>query len=275
MTWATYAAGSNLSNAGDMNIGDLENTGIEFNISTRPIVTKNLTWTSDFNVAWNKNEITRLAEGADYNTGKISAGTGGTIQKQEVGHPAYSFYVFQQVYDQNGDPIEGEFVDRNKDGQITDDDKYLCHSRDPKVTMMWSNTVNYKNWDFGIVLRANIGNYVYNDFQASNSSKSSTLSTPLSNLLNDTFLFNELDDQGIHSDYFVQNASFIRCDNITLGYTFPDLLNNNLRLRLYGAVQNPFVITKYKGLDPEVFSGIDSNVYPRPMTFSLGVVAQF
>ncbi|MBQ9076964.1 MAG: TonB-dependent receptor [Muribaculaceae bacterium] len=275
LTWATYAAGSNLSNAGNMNIGDLENTGIEFTLSTRPIVTKDLTWTSDFNVAWNKNKITRLAEGGDFETGGISFGTGNTIQKHEVGHPAYSFYVFQQVYDAEGNPIEGEFVDRNGDGQITKDDKYLCHSKDPKVTMTWSNTVNWKNWDFGIVLRANLGNYVYNDVQASNCSKSANSSTPLSNLMSGTFLFEDLGDQGAHSDYFVQNASFLRCDNITLGYTWSNLLNDNLRLRLYGAVQNPFVITNYKGLDPEVFSGIDRDVYPKPITFSLGVVAQF
>ena len=275
LTWATFAAGSNLSNAGNMNIGDLENIGVEFTISARPIVTKEFTWQSDFNVAWNKNKITRLADGADYQTGSITAGTGGTIQKHEVGHPAYSFYVYQQVYDENGDPIEGEFVDRNLDGQITEADMYLCHSKDPKVTMSWSNTLNWKNWDFGITLRANLGNYVYNNFQAANSSISATSSTPLSNLMSGVHLFNDLGLKGVKSDYFIQNASFLRCDNISLGYTWSELMNEKLRLRLYGAVQNPFVITKYKGLDPEIFSGIDNNVYPRPVTFTLGVVAQF
>lgn len=275
LTWATYAAGSNLSNAGNMNIGDLENTGVEFTISTRPIVTKDFTWNSDFNVAWNKNEITRLAEGSNYTTGGISAGTGGTIQKHEVGYPAYSFYVYEQVYDADGNPIEGQFVDHNGDGEITEADKYLYHSKDPKVTMSWSNTFNYKNWDLGIVLRSNIGNYVYNDLQAGNSSKTATASAPLSNLMADTFLFNDVDLKQAQSDYFVQNASFVRCDNITLGYTWTNLLNDALRLRVYGAVQNPFVITKYKGLDPEVFSGIDNSPYPRATTYSIGVVAQF
>ena len=275
LTFANYPAGSNLTNKGNMNIGDLENIGVEFTLTARPIVTKDFTWTSSYNVAWNKNKITRLAEGADTQTGGISAGTGGTIQKHEVGHPAYSFYVYEQVYDKNGNPLEGVFVDRNGDGQINEADKYLYHSRDPKVTMTWNNTFNWKNWDFGFVLRANIGNWMYNNNQAANVSKRANAALPLSNLMADTFLFETSDITTIMSDYFVQNASFLRCDNITLGYTWQNLLNNHLRLRLYGAVQNPFVITKYKGLDPEVFSGIDNGVYPKPTTFSLGVVASF
>lgn len=275
LTFANYPAGSNLTNKGNMNIGDLENIGVEFTLTARPIVTKDFTWTSSYNVAWNKNKITRLAEGADTQTGGISAGTGGTIQKHEVGYPAYSFYVYEQVYDKNGNPLEGVFVDRNGDGQINEADKYLYHSRDPKVTMTWNNTFNWKNWDLGFVLRANIGNWMYNNNQAANVSKRANAALPLSNLMADTFLFETSDITTIMSDYFVQNASFLRCDNITLGYTWQNLLNNHLRLRLYGAVQNPFVITKYKGLDPEVFSGIDNGVYPKPTTFSLGVVASF
>ena len=279
LTWATAPAGSNLTNAMNTNIGDLENTGIEFNINTRPVVTRDFTWTSDFNISWNKNKITKLTDGDDPGyfiaTGGISAGTGTNIQAHMVGHPAYSFYVYQQVYDQNGDPIEGQFVDRNGDGQITEADKYIYHSRDPKVVFTWNNTFNYKNWDFGMVLRANIGNWVYNDFEAANTSISSTSSAPLSNLMSNRFLFNDLGVRGVQSDYFVRNASFLRCDNITIGYTWPNLLNDALRLRLYGAVQNPFVITKYNGLDPEVFGGIDNNLYPRPVTVSFGIVAQF
>lgn len=279
LTWVTVPAGSNLTNAMNTNIGDLENTGIEFNINTRPIVTRDFTWTSDFNISWNKNKITKLTDGDDPGyfiaTGGISAGTGTNIQAHMVGHPAYSFYVYQQVYDVNGDPIEGQFVDRNGDGQITEADKYIYHSRDPKVVFTWNNTFNYKNWDFGMVLRANIGNWVYNDFEAANTSISSTSSAPLSNLMSNRFLFNDLGVRGVQSDYFVRNASFLRCDNITIGYTWPNLLNDALRLRLYGAVQNPFVITKYNGLDPEVFGGIDNAVYPRPVTVSFGIVAQF
>ncbi|MCM1452719.1 MAG: TonB-dependent receptor [Clostridium sp.] len=274
LTWGNYPAGSNLSNMGNVNLGDLENYGLEFNITTRPIVTKELTWTSAVNVAWNKNKITRLNDSGNSTTGNI--GNGVNIQKHQEGYSAYSFYVYEQVYNEDGTPMEGVFVDRNGDGEITDADKYLYHSRDPKVTMSFNNTVNWKNWDFGISLRANLGNYVYAKNEADYCFISGTRTAPLSNIMNGVYLFEQ--DQtttNISSDYFVRNAGFLRCDNITVGYTWPELLDKQLRLRLYGAVQNPFVITKYKGLDPEVFSGIDSNIYPRPVTFTLGVIATF
>lgn len=277
LTRSPYPAGSNISNAGNMNLGDLENIGLEFNITARPIVNNIFRWTSAFNIAWNKNKITRLADGADtvVNDSGISLGKGNKIQKHQVGYPAFSFYVYEQVYDANGNPMEGVYVDQNGDGEITVDDKIIYHSRDPKVTMNWSNTFNYKNWDFGITLRASLGNWVYNDAQASTAIKEVNNSLPLANLNNTSFLFNKTTNELACSSYFVQNASFLRCDNITLGYTWDNLLDNRLRLRLYGACQNPFVITKYKGLDPEIFSGIDSSVYPRPITFSFGVVASF
>ena len=183
--------------------------------------------------------------------------------------------IYEQVYDQNGDPLEGVFVDRNGDGKINEADKYFYHCPTPKVTMTWNNTVNWRNWDFGIVFRANIGNWLYNSNMAGTTDMASNNALPLSNMMNDTFLFEDQSSLTKLSDYFVQNASFVRCDNITLGYTWSNLFHDNLRLRLYGAVQNPFVITKYKGVDPEVASGIDGSVYPRPTTYSLGVVATF
>lgn len=275
LTYAPYPAGSNISNAGNMNLGDLENTGIEFSVTARPIVNKVFTWTSSFNVAWNKNKITRLAEGVTSSCGPSISTTGDKIQIHQVGKPAYSFYVYEQVYDAAGNPMEGVFVDQNGDGQINENDKILYHSRDPKVTMNWNNTFNYKNWDFGISLRSNLGNWVYNYTQAGNSVKETNASLPLSNLMNNTFLFEKTATTTKMSSHFVQNASFVRCDNITVGYTWDNLLNDQLRLRLYGACQNPFVITKYKGLDPEIFSGVDNEVYPHPLTFSFGVVASF
>lgn len=273
LTYTTYAAGSNLGPDGPMNIGDLTNKGIEVNLITRPIVTKNFTWSSNLNVAYNKNEITHLAAGKDIPTGDI--GNQVNVQIQREGCAANSFYVFEQVYGTDGNPIEGAYVDRNQDGKITDDDKYIFHSPDPKWTANWQNTFNIKNWDFGISLRANFGNWVYNQTQQSNCFASVTATAPISNILADSFIFENKNTQTMVSDYFVQNASFIRCDNITAGYTFENLLNNALRLRLFAAVQNPFVITKYKGIDPEVFSGRDSGVYPKPITVTLGLVATF
>ena len=269
----SYPAGSNITNKGNMNIGDLTNTGFEFNIVTRPIVTREFTWTSSYNIGYNRNKITHLADGADTSFGGV--GTDLQAQKHAVGQPAGSFYVYEQVYDQNGDPLEGVFVDRNGDGKISEADKYFYHAPSPKVTMTWNNTFNYKDWDFGFVLRANIGNWLYNSNMAGTTDISSNNALPLSNMMNDTFLFENQSTITKLSDYFVQNASFIRCDNITLGYTWRNLFEKGLRVRLYGAVQNPFVITKYKGLDPESAGGIDSGVYPRPLTVSFGVVASF
>ena len=144
--------------------------------------------------------------------------------------------------------------------------------------MSWSNTVNWRNWDFGIVLRAAFGNYAYNQNQMGNSFVSATATAPLSNILDNTYIFQSTRNTELMlSNHWVQNASFVRCDNITVGYTWDKLLKDRLRLRLFGAVQNPFVITKYKGLDPEVVynNGIDNSVYPRPVSFTVGVVANF
>ena len=183
----------------------------------------------------------------------------------------------QQVYDSNGDPLPGQYVDQNADGIIDDKDKIIYHSPDPKVTMTWNNTFNWRNWDLGIVLRANIGNYVYNGPLYDRNRLSAVSGYQLNNIIRDEYVFPAFvkNEQLILSDYYVENASFVRCDNITLGYTFDNLLNNNLRLRLFGAVQNPFVITGYRGLDPEIFDGIDNNRYPRPVTATLGLVATF
>ena len=205
----------------------------------------------------------------------MPTGTGGGLQYHLVGEPAFSYLVYQQVYDAAGNPVEGQYVDQNADGIINDDDKIIYHSPDPKMTFTWNNSFNYKNWDLGISLRANLGNYVYNAPRYDRTRLDGVSGYMLTNLMRDEYLFSTTDDYLCLSDYFVENASFIRCDNITLGYTFPELLNNALKLRLFGAVQNPFVITKYKGLDPEVFSGIDNNMYPRPITCTLGVVATF
>ncbi len=281
LSYVTVAPGSATTNMMDQNIGTLRNIGVEATIGARVIDTEDFVWQTSYNVAWNQNEITKLNNTNDpdsyVTTGGISGGTGNTVQAHKVGYPAYTFLLYEQVYDQDGFPIEGCYVDQNGDGTIDDDDRVFKHSRDPKVTMSWNNTFTYKNWDLGFSLRASIGNYVYNDVASTHSTLSSTFNNDsLGNLLVSDYYFQGGQTTNTYlSDYWLENAGFVRCDNITLGYTWPELLNNNLRLRLYGAVQNPFVITKYRGLDPEVFGGIDNNVYPRPITFTLGVVATF
>ena len=166
-------------------------------------------------------------------------------------------------------------MDQNADGKIDGNDLINYHSPEPKVTLNWNNNFSYKNWDLSFALRANFGNYVYNGPRYSRTNLATVDQYGLNNLLRDEFIFPSNPEQLCLSDYWVENASFLRCDNITLGYTWPGLIDDQLRLRLYGAVQNPFVITKYKGLDPEVFDGIDNNVYPRPVSFTIGLIATF
>ncbi len=281
LSFVTVPVGSATTNMMNQNIGTLENQGVEFSITARPVVTKDFTWTLNYNVAYNKNKITKLNNDGSYvEVGGYSAGTGGTCQVHAVGYPAFSFFLFEQVYDENGNPKEGVYVDQNGDGVINDDDRRIRYSKDPKVTMTFGNTFNWKNWDFGFSLRANLGNYVYADAIAGNSNIDNCYKNDKVNNLIDAggYYFTGTKNSTIgvqKSDYWVRNASFLRCDNITLGYTWPGLLGNQLRLRVYGAVQNPFVITKYKGLDPENYDGIDRDVYPRSITGTLGVVATF
>ena len=268
--------GLNTSDYLTTNIGTLRNYGLEVNIGTKPVVTDNLVWTSNLNIAWNRNKITELTgQGSMQPNPDRGLGYGGNLQWFIQGEAANTYRVYQQVYDNDGKPVLGQYVDQNGDGQITDADLINFHSPEPKVTFNWQNNVNWKNWDFGIVLRASVGNWVFNQMERDRCNIATVDRYGLNNVIKNDFYFNNAEQAYALSDYFVQNASFIRCDNITVGYTWDNLLNNALRLRLYGACQNPFVITKYKGLDPEVFSGIDNNIYPRPVSFTLGLIATF
>lgn len=273
----TVAPGAATSNEMIQNIGTLRNLGLEATISAKPVMTEDFTWNTAFNVAWNNNEITKLnsSNDPDYFAPQGGmGGTGNTCQAFKVGYPAYTFALYEQVYDEQGLPIEGCYIDQNGDGQISSADLVFKHHKDPTVTMSWNNTFSYKGWDLGFQLRAAIGNYVYNNIRAKRSFLANTYTnSTLRNLVESDVYFNS---SQYYSDYWLENAGFVRCDNITLGYTFRDLFNAGFgSLRLYGAVQNPFVITRYKGVDPEVPDGIDTNVYPRPVSFTFGVVATF
>lgn len=271
-------AGSNLTNEIYTNIGSLRNEGIEFTLNAKPISTKDWFWDITYNIAYNSNKITKLNQSNDPDyyipVGGIGGGTGNTVQAHKVGHSAYSFLLYEQVYDADGKPIEGLYVDQNGDGTIDQADLRLHKSRDPKVVMSLTSRLEYKKFDFSFTLRANLGNYVYDNVLSQNSSYSGIYTSAgyLNNLMTRGTKFKNVNYM---SDYYLRNASFLRCDNITLGYTWENLWKDKLKLRLYGAVQNPFVITKYKGLDPEVFSGIDNNVYPRPVNCLLGVIISY
>ena len=286
---ATVPAGSNFRNQVMSNIGSMYNMGVETSLHWLAVNAKDFNWTMDYNFNYNYNKITNLNGGSDPDyfvpTGGISAGTGGNIQAQHVGNAVNSFHVFQQAYDQNGKPLEGVVVDRNSDGKITDADKYYYKAPAAPVTMGFASRFEYRNWDLGFALRASLGNYVYNDAFASTSNMSNSEIYPKSKFLvnrpKDVVADNWLSTEttSTQTDYWVQNASFLKMDNVTLGYSFANLLKqgswNGITGRIYGTVNNVFCLTKYKGLDPEVFNGIDNNLYPRPISFILGLNLNF
>ena len=283
INWASVSAGSNFRNQVISNIGSLENKGVEASLTVRPIVTENFQWEVTANFTYNKNEITELTgESSLILTGGISAGTGNQVQAHTPGYPKRSFYVFQQVYDENGIPLEGVYVDRNADGIINDSDRYLYKSPDAPYTAGLSSRFQFWNWDFGFGLRANFDNYVYWDKEAGYSNVSKRYDSSfgyLQNVIPGAVERNWSTYDHALSDYFVHNASFLKCDNITLGYSFDNLFKggayNGITGRIYASATNVFTITKYKGIDPEVFGGIDNNMYPRPFTVQLGVNLNF
>lgn len=284
--------GQNFSNKVWSNIGSLNNMGVELSLIGRIIETKDLKWELNYNVSHNRNKITELTisngKNAIIPVGGISAGTGNNVQAFTVGQPANIFYVYQQVYDANNKPIEGEYVDRSgpdgtPDGIINDDDRYFYKKPSADVLMGLASKLTYKDFDFSFTLRASIGNYMYNDVDARSaqigetsiysSSGDGFFSNKPVSVYETNFTKNATNYY--LSDYYIQNASFVRCDNISLGYSFKNLFKVLKTGRIYATVQNPFVITKYKGLDPEVFDGIDRSIYPRPMISMIGLSLNF
>ena len=280
----SIASGIGFGNYKTMNIGDLENTGVEFNIVARPVVTKDFTWQVNYNIGWNKNKITHLnAAGGDFFlTGdKISAGQNNQVMVNKEGYPTNSFYVYQQVYDEAGNPIEGQFVDRNGNGILDAGDKYVYKKSAADVLMGMTNKFIYKDWDFSFTLRASLNNYLYNDFLSNKCNGANIFANGAwNNTTADAIALGFTGKSDYYmSDYFVQNASFLKCDNITLGYSFKNCFKSEgfkgVSGRIYGLVQNPFVITNYSGIDPENGGGVDGGVYPRPRTYMIGVNLNF
>ena len=290
LNYAPTKALSAYRNQAWQNIGSLENKGIEATISWKPVQTKDWFWKLDYNITYNKNEITDLSgvseDGSPVPNTNIKIGVDRYLQYQQVGHPINSFYVFQQAYDSNGKPIENAVVDRNGDGQITQADKYFYKSPAAPVTMGLASRVEYKNFDFSFSLRASLGNYVYNNNEQGMANVNATEVWKSSLLYMNNYTYEAVNRNwqtyqitSQLSDYYVHNASFLKCDNITLGYSFNDLFKSasyhGLSGRLSIAAQNVFTITKYEGLDPEVGNGFDSNMYPRPFSVVVGLNLNF
>ena len=254
------------------NIGDMENKGIEVELNYTVVDTEDFGFSLSYNVAMNDNTITRLEN--EQNVGSL--GLGNNLQRHEEGKSPFAYYVYKQIYDANGKPIEGAYADLNGDGLINIDDRYFY--KDPYADVLMGLTANlrYKQFDLSVVSRASIGNYSYNQMSASSNLSQITNLSRLSNVhqdyLDTGFLF--FSDKNTVSDHYIQNASFFRLDNITLGYTFENAIQDN-PLRIYLTGDNLFVATNYNGIDPEITGGIDSNFYPRSRAIALGLDLTF
>jgi iron complex outermembrane receptor protein len=268
------AAGTNLTNYLLQNVGDMENKGIEVAVNVVPIEKKNLRWEIGVNFAYNKNEITRLTASDDpsylgVEVGDINGGVGNHIQIQQVGNPINSFYVFQQVYDEAGKPLEGVYVDRNHDGQITDNDRYVYYKPDADVNIGLNTELSYKKWTLSAAFRSSLGNYVYNNVASNTEMKADMWTNNFICNRVTTAPYSDFAQAQYRSDYYVQNASFLKLDKMTLAYNVCDWI------RVHLTAQNVFTITNYKGVDPEVKDGLDKNMYPRSRNFIVGASFNF
>ena len=252
----------------------MENKGIEVALNVVPIEQKDLRWEIGVNVAYNKNEITRLTASDDpsylgVETGDISGGVGNHIQIQQVGNPINSFYVFQQVYDEAGKPLEGVYVDRNRDGKITDDDRYVYYKPDADVNIGLNTELSYKKWTLSASLRSSLGNYVYNNVASNTEMKADMWTNNFICNRVESATYSDFSQAQYRSDYYVENASWLKLDKVTLAYNICDWARVNF------TAQNVFTITNYKGVDPGVGNGINNNMYPRPRTFLVGASFNF
>jgi TonB-dependent starch-binding outer membrane protein SusC len=286
--YVNVPAGTNLTNRILTNTGSLSNKGFEFGLNLVPIATKNVTWEFGFNYTHNVNKIISLNKLAGSNdssaieTGGIDGGAGNTIQVFKPGNSINSFFVYQQVYDLNGKPVEGVYVDQNKDGIINGKDKIVFNNGEPRNIMGFSSSLSIAKFTFGFIARAQTKAYAYNNI-ASNMGSLANLQNQAGylNNIHGSYFDTRFNSQQLLSNYYVENASFFKLDNVSAGYNFGAISKTNAssNLRITAMVQNVFMITKYSGLDPEVMAdgqgGIDKNYYPRARTYSLGLRLDF
>lgn len=279
-------AGANFTNQMTSNIGSLTSNGVEFNLDLTPVRTKDFYWNIGLNATWIDTKIRKLT--AIYNpeyigvpTGGISTGQGSNIQIHSEGYAPNTFYVFEQVYDENGYPIQNVFVDQDDNGIIDDKDLVRKHSPRPDVYFGLNMQFQYKAFDFGFNSHGSIGNYVFNDYNSARCSANYTFSNPSSvrNVPKAVYYEYRFKDpitvQQAKSDLFLENASFWKFDNITVGYTFQRLFKTDISARLSFTAQNIATITRYSGPDPEVSSGIANNAWPRPRSFVFGLTINY
>lgn len=264
------------------NVGSTESKGFELNLNLKPVSTDDFTLDVNTNIAYSYVKVTDLQDVTKLTTGSdLPTGTNVKVLEHAVGFQPNSFWVFQQLYGTDGQAIPGAFVDRNGDNQITNDDRYY-RQMTPNWTYGFGINITYKKWDFSSSFRGQIDGQIYNARKLSSGwvdKAIPTNSSSLSNVLDfysgeADLAFQNYNGNATFSDYFLENATFLRCENIVLGYRFDKIVKSS-SLRVYGAVNNPFIITKYTGQDPENFGGIDNNFYPRPTTYTFGLSLDF
>lgn len=276
--------GGNFSNYVYQNIGSMENKGVEVSLNLIPVQTENWHWSIGFSGTFQSTEIKTLPSEA-IEVGSGGGGTGNHLQRHVVGYAPYTFYLWQQVYDPDGNPIQDAVVDRDGDGQITNADRYMTNkSPNPDFYYGVNMKLSYKNWDLGFNGHGTVGNYMFNDVLCGG------VTTNYPDLVNKGYLINAqraVTKYGFNvgansvsqrcSDLFLEDASYFRLDDVSLGYTFRDVAKSDMSIRVAAGVQNVFVITNYSGLDPEcsVTGGIDSNIYPRPRIYSVRLGINF
>lgn len=272
-------AGTTFDKTITTNVGNVDSHGIEFTLNASPIQTKDWGWDLSFNMTWQKMKVKNLSLTESSTTTNTAVGPsidGYQFQVLSEGYAPYMFYVYHQLYDEKtGKPIEGAYADLNEDGDINSSDLYRYHSPAPDFIFGLSTSLRYKNWNLGMSFRANVGNYVYNGM-AMNTGAWSTVSynSYQLNNLNHSYLKTGFQNRQYLSDYYVENASFLKMDNLTLGYNF-GRITKWFSLNASAMIQNVFCITKYSGVDPEVPNGMDNSFYPRPRTFSLSLGLEF
>lgn len=272
-------AGTNFDKNILTNVGNVDSQGIEVSLNASPIQSKNWNWDVSFNMTWQKMKVKNLSLVEGGAATNISAGAsidGQNVQVLSEGYEPYMFYVYKQLYDaETGKPIEGAYADLNNDGEINSGDLYRYKSPTPDFIFGFSTSLNYKKWTLSTSLRANVGNYVYNGM-AMNTGAWETMSYNAFQLNNvhSSYLETGFQRRQHLSDYYVENGSFLKMDNLSLSYNFGRVCRW-LSLNASVMVQNVFCITKYSGVDPEVPSGMDSSFYPRPRTYSLSLGLEF
>ena len=266
---------TNFGNRIDANIGDMENKGVELSFNFPLVMKDDYEHIIDFNIAFNDNVVTKLPD--QQFVGGIAGGVGNNIQTHVEGESPYSFLVYQQVYDSSGVPIEGVYVDRNNDNIINDDDRYIKEDPFADIIMGLTSTIKRGAWDMSITARASIGNYAYNNVASNAVLNNAWNSFEILNNVHSDYLttgFEFTTENSLLSDHYIQEASFVKIDNISIGYTIPDFMGD-CKLRFYASIQNVRTFTDYDGLDPEIYGGIDNNFYPRPQTGVLGFSIDF